>query len=170
MNIRSSSSVELCPFWNFKSWKYKVFRTFILHALIYWAEILHKSLLYCTTDQVRVSSIYVNGLRSYVPFGTFNPGNTVFRTFSYMLWHIELKFYIWLCYIVLQIKFECRQFPSIFVGVMLLLELIILELHNFPHFCLHALKYWAEILHMSQCMTKGVFWHRKSIIYIFYWI
>ena len=36
-----------------------------------------------------------------------------------MLWHIELKFYIWLCLTVLQIKFECRQFASIFVGVTL---------------------------------------------------
>ena len=27
-----------------------------------------------------------------------------------MLWHIELKFCIWLCFTVLQIKFECRQF------------------------------------------------------------
>ena len=35
-----------------------------------------------------------------------------------MLWHIELKFYIWLCLTVLQIKFEFRQFTSIFVGVM----------------------------------------------------
>ena len=35
-----------------------------------------------------------------------------------MLWHIELKFYIWLCLTVLQIEFECRQFASIFVGVM----------------------------------------------------
>ena len=35
-----------------------------------------------------------------------------------MLWHIELKFYIWLCLTLLQIKFECRQFASIFVGVM----------------------------------------------------
>ena len=35
---------------------------------------------------------------------------TVFCTFSYMLWHIELKFCIWLCFTVLQIKFECQQF------------------------------------------------------------
>ena len=35
---------------------------------------------------------------------------------------------------VLQIKFECRQFVSIFVGVMPLLELRILEIHSFPHF------------------------------------
>ena len=53
-----------------------------------------------------------------------------------MLWHIELKFCIWLCFTVLQIKFECHQFASIFVGVMPLLELRILEIHIFPHFSL----------------------------------
>ena len=56
--------------------------------------------------------------------------------FSYILWHIELKFCIWLCFTVLQIKFECRQFASMFVGVMPLLELRILEMHSFPHFSL----------------------------------
>ena len=56
--------------------------------------------------------------------------------FSYMLWHIELKFCTWLCSNVLQIKFECRQFASSFVGVMPLLELRILEIHSFPHFSL----------------------------------
>ena len=53
-----------------------------------------------------------------------------------MLWHIKLKFCIWLCFTVLQIKFECRQFASIFVGVMALLELRILKMHSFPHFSL----------------------------------
>ena len=56
--------------------------------------------------------------------------------FSYMLWHIELKFCIWLCFTVLQIKFECRQFALMFVGVMPLLELRILKIHSFPHFSL----------------------------------
>ena len=56
--------------------------------------------------------------------------------FSYMLWHIELKFCTWLCSNVLRIKFECRQFASSFVGVMPLLELRILEIHSFPHFSL----------------------------------
>ena len=75
---RSSSSVvnlrqflwELCPFWNLNYWKYTVFRTFLLHALTYWAEILHMTLFYCTTDQVRVSSICVNFCWSNAPFGT----------------------------------------------------------------------------------------------------
>ena len=56
-----------------------------------------------------------------------------------MLWHIELKFCIWLCFTVLQIKFQCCQFPSIFVGVMPLLERRILEIHTFPHFSLNTL-------------------------------
>ena len=56
--------------------------------------------------------------------------------FSYMLWHIEFKFCIWLCFNVPQSKFECRHFASIFVGVMPLCELRILEIHSFPHFSL----------------------------------
>ena len=123
--------------------------------------------------------------------------------FSYMLWNIELKFCTWLCFNVLQIKFECHHFASIFEGVMPLCELRIWEIHSFPHFSptcfdilswnfahdsvlmyyrasssaislrqflkelclfwnlenrkytvfrsflLHALTYWAEILHMT---------------------
>ena len=142
---RSSSSVvnlrqflwELCPFWNLQYWKYTVFRTFLQHALTYWAEILHMTLVYCTTDQVRVSSICVNFCGSYAPFVTYNTGNTQFSAlFSYMLWHIELKFCTWLCYTVLHIKFECCQFTSIFLGVKPLLERTILEIHSFPHFSL----------------------------------
>ena len=76
--FRSSSSVvnlrqflmELCPFWNLEYWKYNVFRAFLLHALTYWAKILHMTLSYCTTDQVWVTSIYVNFCRSYAPFQT----------------------------------------------------------------------------------------------------
>ena len=78
MYYRSSLSVvnlrqvllELCPFWNLEYWKYTVFRIFLLHALTYWVEILHMTLFYCTTDQVRVSSICVNFCGSYAPFGT----------------------------------------------------------------------------------------------------
>ena len=113
-----------------------VFGTFLLHALTYWAEILHKTLFHRITDQVRVS-ICINSCGSYAPFGTSNTGNTQFSAlFSYMLWHIELKVCIWLCFTVLQIKFECCQFASIGVGVMPLLELRILKIHSFPHFSL----------------------------------
>ena len=111
-NYRSSSSVvnfrqfllELCPFWNVENWKYTVFRTLFLHALTYWAEILH------------------------------------------------------LTFTVLEIKFECCQFPSIFVGVMPLLEPRILEYAIFRTFLLHALIYLAEILYMTffYCTTDQV--------------
>ena len=54
--------------------------------------------------------------------------------FSYMLWHIELKFCTWLCFYVLQIKFDYRHFASIFEGVMPLCELRIKVMCSFPHF------------------------------------
>ena len=103
-----------------------------------------------------MSSICVNFCRSYAPFGTENDENTQFSALSsYMLWHIVLKFCIWLCFTVLQIKFEYRQFASIFVGVMPLLEFRILEIHSFPHF---SLTYRAEILNMTlfYCTTDQV--------------
>ena len=91
MHVRASSNainfcqflMELCPFLTSNCYKYAVFHTFLLHALTFWAEILHMPLV-----------------------------------------------------TVLQNKFECRQFPSIFVGVMPLLELRILKIHSFPHFSL----------------------------------
>ena len=71
---------------------------FLLHSLTYWAKTLHMTLFNCTTDQVRVSSICINFCRSYAPFGTYITGNTQFTAlFSNLLWHIELKFFIWLC-------------------------------------------------------------------------
>ena len=54
--------------------------------------------------------------------------------FSYMLWHIELKFCTWLCFDVLQINFDCRHFASTFEGVMPLCELRIKVMCSFPLF------------------------------------
>ena len=69
----SSICVNFCgsydPFWNLEYWKYTVFRTFLLHPLTYWAESLHITLFFCTTDQVWVSSICVY-FWSYASFGT----------------------------------------------------------------------------------------------------
>ena len=78
MHVRASSNainfcqflMELCPFLTSNCYKYAVFHTFLLHALTFWAEILHMTLFYCTTEQVWVSSISVNFCRSYAPFGT----------------------------------------------------------------------------------------------------
>ena len=61
--------LELCLFVNLEYSKYTVFHTFFLHALTYWTDILYITLFYCTTYQVRVSSICVNFCGSYAPFG-----------------------------------------------------------------------------------------------------
>ena len=132
MYYRSSLSVitlrqflkELCLFVNLEYRKYTVFRTFLLHALTYWAEILHVTLFWCTSEQVQVSFLCVNFWRSYASFGTDDIGITQFSTvFSCMLWHIEVKFCTCFCVNVLQSKFECCHFASIFEGVMPLCEL-----------------------------------------------
>ena len=47
-----------------------VFRTFLLHTLTYWAEILHLTLFWCTTDQVRLSSLCLNFWKSYASLWT----------------------------------------------------------------------------------------------------
>ena len=47
-----------------------IFRIFLLHALTYWAEILHMTLFWCTTDQVRLSTLCVNFWRSYASLWT----------------------------------------------------------------------------------------------------
>ena len=86
-------------------------------------------------SSLSVVNLQIKFCRSYAPFGTYNTGNTQFSAlFPYILWYIELKFYIWLCLTVLQIKSGCRQFASIFVGVMPLLELRLLIIHSLPHF------------------------------------
>ena len=48
----------------------------------------------------------------------------------------EICILVLFCFTVLQIKFECRIFASIFVGVMPLLELRILKIHSLPYFSL----------------------------------
>ena len=60
--------LELCLFVNLEYSKYTIFRTFLLHTLTYWAEILQMTLVYCTTDHVRVSSICDNFLGELCPF------------------------------------------------------------------------------------------------------
>ena len=104
--------------------------------ILSWNFVYHFILMH-----VRLSSSTINFrqfLLKLCPFWTSHAYKyAVFCTFLiYMLWHIELKFCIWLCFTLLQIKFECREFASIFVGVTPLLELRIPEIHSFPHFFL----------------------------------
>ena len=148
--LRPSVRPGLCP---------PVFHTFLQHALRYWAKILHMTLFYCTTDQVRVSSISVKFCASYAPFVTYNTGNTLFSAlYSYILWPIELKLCIRLCFTVLQIKFECCQFASIFWELCPFWNYQYWKYTVFRTFLQHALTYWAEILHMTlvYCTTDQV--------------
>ena len=74
-----------------------------------------------------------------------------FAFFSYMLWHIELEFCIklWLCFTLLQIKFECcklRQFLWEQCPFWNIEYWKYTVFHTFPW---HALTYWAEMLHMT---------------------
>ena len=72
--------------------------------------------------------------------------------FSYMLWDIELKFGKSLSSYKHSIKFECRQFSSIFVGVMSLFKFEYWKYTVFRTLLLHALTYWAEFC-MWLCFT-----------------
>ena len=77
-------------------------------------------------------------LKKLCPFWDLeNTWNTQFSAlFSYMLWHIKLNFAydFFYCSTTNQVKFECRQFASIFVAVMPILELRTQEIRSFPHF------------------------------------
>ena len=141
--FRSSASVinlcqfllELCHFWNSKYWKYTVFRTFLLHALTYWAEISHITLFHCTTVQFRVSLIFVGFCRSYTPFWNLKYGNTQFPAlFSYVLWHVELKFCIWLSFNELQLKSSVINFRQFLSDSYLFWKWKYLK-YSFPHSC-----------------------------------
>ena len=180
LKYRSSSSVvnlrqvlwELCPFWNLEYWKYTVSRTFLLHALTYWAEILHMTLFYCNTDQVWVSSICIKFWGSYASFGTWNTGNTQFSAlFSYMLWHIELKNY---AHDFVLLKY--RSSSSVVNLRQVLWELCPfwnLEYWKYTVFCtfvLHVLTYWAEIFHMTLFNVLQIkFECRHSMFIHFIW-
>ena len=70
-------------------------------------------------------------------------GNTQFSSlFSYMFWHTELKFCIWLSYNVIQMKFEGLHFASIFEGVMPLLNLQYTEYAVFQFSALFSYMLW----------------------------
>ena len=127
--------LELCLFVNLEYSKYTVFRTFLLHALTYWAEILHMTLLYARLQTGRIMVWWCpSGSPSVRPSVRPVSVRPFSALFSYMLRHIELKFRTWLCFNVLQIKFECHHFALISEGVMPLCELRIWKIHSFPHF------------------------------------
>ena len=147
----SSIVVGFMPLSGLRILEIHSFRLFLLQAVTYWADILQMTF----NIQLQLCPFWNLEYWKY----------TVFALFSYMLWHIELTFFIWYCVTVLKIKFECRQFLSILLGVLPLSKLRILEIHSFRHFLLHALTYWAEILHITlfQYITEQ---RRVSSIFV----
>ena len=146
-----------------------IFRTFLLHALTYWAEILDMPLFSVLQIKFECRQ-FASSLVGVMPLLELIILEIQFTAlFSYMLWHIELKFCTWLCFTEIQIKFECRQFASIFVGVMPPLELRILEIHNFPHFSLTCF----DILSCNFAYNFVVLYYRSSSsvvnVYKFLW-
>ena len=79
--------------------------------------------------------------------------------FSYMLWDIKLKFCVWLYFNARKIKFECHQFPSIFAGVMPLLNFTLLQIHSFPHFSLTCF----DILSWNFAYDFVLLYYRSSL-------
>ena len=82
--------------------------------------------------------------------------------FSYMLLDIELKFCVLLYFYARKIKFECHQFPSIFVGVMPLFELRILKIYSFPHFSLLCF----DILSWNVTYDFVSLYYRSSLSFV----
>ena len=79
--------------------------------------------------------------------------------FSYMLWHIDLKFCVSLYFYARKIKFECHQFPSIFAGVMLLFNFKFLRICSFPHFSPTCF----DILSSNFVYDFVLMYHRASL-------
>ena len=79
--------------------------------------------------------------------------------FSYMLWHIDLKFCVSLYFYARKIKFECHRFPSLFAGVMLLLNFKLLQICSFPHFSPTCF----DILSSNFVYDFVLMYHRASL-------
>ena len=101
----------------------------LLH--VFWNTLYYRSRLSVITLRQFLKELCLFWNLEYSPFSAL---------FSYMLWHIELKFCIWLSFYVLQIKSECHHFASIFEGVMPLCKRRIYK--NTQFFALFSYMLW----------------------------
>ena len=90
-----------------------VFRTFLCRLMRYWFEIWYMNSSWHKTDQVWVSPCLTYFQWSYCPLLKFSFS----RFFSAVFWDIDLKFGIWTCHNIIQIKFEFRHDWLTFIGV-----------------------------------------------------
>ena len=136
LSISSFASIFVGVMPLFELWilEYTVFHTFLFTCLDILNWNFAYDLFYCTTDEEcrQFASIFVGVMPLlnleywiYTVFHTF-----LFTALTY--WAEILHMILFYC----TTDQECRQFASIFVGVMPLLELRILEIHSFQHFSL----------------------------------
>ena len=134
-------------FWNLEYWKYAFFLTFLLHVLTYWAEILYMTLFYCTTDQIRVSSIFVGVvplLELRILQIRFFP-HVSLACFDILSWNFAYDFvllYYWSSSGVVKLRQFLWELCPFW-------NLEYWEYTVFRFFLFYALTYWAEILHMT---------------------
>ena len=123
----SSNVVNYVNFWrSYASWWTQNIGNVQFSALfsyMLWHMLWHNELKFCiwlcfTELQIKFkyhqfASIFCS---SYAPFGTWNTGNAQFCTLSLnILWHIVLKFCIWLLFNELQISLSVINFRRQFL-------------------------------------------------------
>ena len=157
MYYGSSSSVvtlrqflkELCLFVNSEYRKCEVFRTFLLHALTYWAEILHLIfvLMYYRSSSSVVTlrqilkelCLFVNlEYRKYAVFPHFSPSYLDILSGNFAYYFVLMNYRSSSSVVTL------RQFLK---ELCLFMNLEYRKCEVFRTFLLHALRYWAEIVH-----------------------
>ena len=132
-----------------------VFHIFLQHALTYWAEILHVTFCYCTSDQVRVTSICVNFCGSYAPFAIRILEIHSFPYFSLTCFDILSWNFAYDLFYCTTDQVRVLSICVNFCGSYAPFGTQNTENTAFRTFLLHALTYWAEILHMTlfYCTT-----------------
>ena len=118
------------------------------------------TLFYFATDQVRVSLICVNFCGSYVPFGMWNTGNTVFCTYLLCAFTFWAEILHMTLFNVLKIMFKCHDSVSVWLFVCPSI---------FCTFLLHALTYLAENLNLTftwflECISFRKVLYKNSFL------
>ena len=117
-----------------------VFRTFLSHPLRYWLEIWYMA--QCTTRSTSPS--VSQSFRLSVRRSTLRLSTRFSELFSAVLWDIDLKFGIWLCLDMIQIKFAfCHGWPTFTLVIVLCKKLV------FQTFLSRLLWYQLEIWYMN---------------------
>ena len=127
------------------------YRTFILHALGYWAEIVYTALKSRVTDKVnlvfRLICQNMYNLKFLFRLKILQVGSFP-HFFSYMFWGIDLKFCILLCCHEFQIKFPSGFSAQFFLHAFLYAALLsrvtdqVRVLSDLVKYCIRNAPFW----------------------------